>query len=321
MSSDVEMRAWQPRALRVQALELAERLGHGPAAYFRLVEVENDVRYANMEATGEIRDTFVRNDGAIAHQTSVARQTSVRSWTAGTPRSKNRNRFMAFEEDYGFRLSDMVGTDTHRAFYGPCEVNDQVRALMYDGDEFLGFVAVMRRGREFFGTDTIQALQGRAPEIHRLLLLARAAERDANTGALHVIADEQGGLLYADERSRCWLTDRRAGRIRAALDTERFFVVDGLAATVGWLDDGHRKLRHIALSPVEPLRASRWHHLSETQRDIVALALDGLSNREIARLKGISSSTVKYHLNESARLLDVSGRQGLRRVLSNREGM
>lgn len=313
---EVQIDSWKPQELRLQALNHAQLLGSGPAAYFRLVEVDGALRYADMEAASSFRELFVSSEGAVAHETSVARQTDHRSWTAAAPREESRNRFMTFEEDYGFQLDTLEGSDTHRAFYGPAEITDQARALFYDGTEFLGFVGVMRGCGEFFAPRAVDNLNQNAAHVHRLLLLARTAEREENTGALHFIASETGGVLYADERCRCWLTERRAEQVRRGLESGRVFIVDSLAASVGWLDDGHRKLRHIVLSPVQPLRASAWHHLSKTQRDIVGLALEGLSNREIARLKGISTSTVKYHLNEAARTLDVRGRTGLRQALA-----
>ena len=48
--------------------------------------------------------------------------------------------------------------------------------------------------------------------------------------------------------------------------------------------------------------------LTARQREVLALLAKGLSNREIAGVLGISASTVKTHVENLLRLLDVTNR-------------
>lgn len=61
--------------------------------------------------------------------------------------------------------------------------------------------------------------------------------------------------------------------------------------------------------PAEP--ACDWASLTERQREIVALAARGLSNKQIARQLGISPETVKTHLHHVFERHGVHGRVAL----------
>lgn len=314
MSLEVELGESDAAKIRRKATDLVARAADSEASFFTVVENEGEHFYSSACVTSGLAG-MMAFDGTRTLAGSVADQRRGSDWTVETPPASNLNRFATFAEEFS-TFNDVLTTPAHLEAYAPHEITDQARALMYDGDEFLGFIAAMRQGGERFELEQVERLRATTAEVHRLLLLARKLEADENTGALHLIADGTGQILFADERARCWLTQRRMHLIRQGFRADRPFVIDALVARTGWLDNGHLKLRHVALSPVQSPRASRWHHLSKTQRDIVGLALDGLSNREIARLKGISTSTVKYHLNEAARTLDVRGRTGLARALS-----
>jgi len=55
------------------------------------------------------------------------------------------------------------------------------------------------------------------------------------------------------------------------------------------------------------------HDLTPRERDIATLAASGLSNRELSDCLQISEETVKWHLKNVLRKLDVGGRRQLRR--------
>ena len=168
-----------------------------------------------------------------------------------------------------------------------------------------------------FSPETIARIRAQTQTVRRLLILADRIDRSVTTSQLHLICDEAGHVLYADECAAAWLTTRRREALGLLLREQEAGAIDGMSPTYGWLDDGHRKLHHVVLSAVDTVHVTPWRHLSDTQRTIVRLALDGLSNAEIARLQGISTSTVKYHISQAARRLDVSGRHGLNAALSD----
>src|SRR5215216_653726 len=60
-----------------------------------------------------------------------------------------------------------------------------------------------------------------------------------------------------------------------------------------------------------PMSARALSSLTARQRDIVMLAADGLSNKEIARRLGVSEGTVKAHLHSIYRQLGIRNRTAL----------
>lgn len=59
------------------------------------------------------------------------------------------------------------------------------------------------------------------------------------------------------------------------------------------------------------LENDRGRHLTVRERQISSLIADGMSNKQIARITGISEGTVKVHLHNIFQKLDVSNRASL----------
>jgi len=108
------------------------------------------------------------------------------------------------------------------------------------------------------------------------------------------IAREANGCLGKDASPATVLHAMRAAQ--AGL-----FVVDPMVLREAMPDQ--------ALTPPEP--ACDWAALTERQREIVALAGRGLSNKQIARQLGISPETVKTHLHHVFERHGVHGRMAL----------
>lgn len=91
------------------------------------------------------------------------------------------------------------------------------------------------------------------------------------------------------------------GLLRRNVDADRLRATV-LAAELGLtvLDEDPADAVVAAWSPSEPLRPSpppTFDRLTPRERDVLALLADGLSNRAIAQKLGISSHTVKFHVD------------------------
>lgn len=89
-----------------------------------------------------------------------------------------------------------------------------------------------------------------------------------------------------------------------------------------WLGPGPMRLlvergaTAIAAPAQEPQGAASWQRLSAREADVALAVHDGRSNKEIARLLGISERTVKAHLGAAFEKLGVRGRLQLALRLS-----
>ena len=66
-----------------------------------------------------------------------------------------------------------------------------------------------------------------------------------------------------------------------------------------------------AASPLPPVRAvdeEEGDALTRREREILALVAEGHSNRELARMLWVTEQTVKFHLSNIYRKLDVANR-------------
>jgi DNA-binding CsgD family transcriptional regulator len=58
-----------------------------------------------------------------------------------------------------------------------------------------------------------------------------------------------------------------------------------------------------------------WESLTDTERRVVALVADGLTNREVATRMFLSHHTVDFHLRRIYRKLEIGSRVHLARVV------
>lgn len=314
MSAGVEYEDQDPMALRRKVVEIVREVTSAEAIFLNFFELDGQTHYSSITGTSGVA-VFESFDGRPTLDGSIVDEDSLTGWSVEVPQPRAQNRFSTFTDDYedleAFRKSDVFLKG-----YGRLGVHDQARALFYEGDEFLGFLAALRKRREDFDQETVKRLQGRAEEISRLLHRARVLEREDVDSDLNLVMSESGVILYADDRALRWLTSRRAELLRANLRAETDMVVDGLVVETVFLEDRREgKVHHVTLSPVPLIRVSRWKLLSDLQRDVVALAIDGFSNQEIADKRGVTLCSVRYHLHGAFDLLGVRSKAELSSVL------
>lgn len=136
------------------------------------------------------------------------------------------------------------------------------------------------------GLDTLRALKQRQPRSRCVMLTVSDDGRDV-LEAMRAGAD---GYLLKDLEP-----EELARRIQQAVGGHR--VIDDSLAGV---------LADAALHP--PTAASERGELTEREREILGRLVDGRSNKEIARELGISDATVKVHIKNLLRKLNVRSR-------------
>lgn len=211
----------------------------------------------------------------------------------------------------------------YRDFYQPFGFERQLRSLFYDGDRFLGWVGVLRSAdRPRFSTAEREALDALAPAVQRFLAAVERQEDDgtAAVAPAHLIYAPSGELLHATESVRPWLDQRRRRSLAdyaIAFDAGRApdrQVVDRVEVSCLRLV-GRSTAYLMSIRALTPARRSPLAALSPRRRDIARTAAAGATSQEIAESLGISVHTVRQHLKQIYRQLDVVSRVELARRL------
>jgi len=188
--------------------------------------------------------------------------------------------------------------------------------------------AAVRADRRDEGRDAIERALGRldgtaSPRLGQLIARARGILADPPRAGAHFGAalDDPAGDRWPFERAQLrldygeWL--RRQRRINeakpelvTALETFRRL------AAPAWAERAEAELRAsgIAITSAQP-RSDALAELTPQQRQIVRLARDGLTNREIGERLLLSPRTVSSHLYRSFPKLGISDRHQLRDVI------
>ncbi len=208
---------------------------------------------------------------------------------------------------------------TQRVFE-PLQVSDQLRVLLYDGVQFVGWLGLMRRGDDRgFSAEEKKLAQSVVPELKSGLIAARNLEKGVINDGIFAVLLPDGSIKHASSGFRKWMTfnyrDYLQRRIRD-IDTGRrdrraIELHTGAEVRVVRLDgpDGVRYL--VTVASYEPVRFRPEYHLTERQRDIVKYAVTGQSSREIADSLELSFHTVNTHMKNIYRRLDISTRAEL----------
>jgi DNA-binding CsgD family transcriptional regulator len=125
-------------------------------------------------------------------------------------------------------------------------------------------------------------------------------------------ATEDAGIAWAERGNQ---TDAVARLRQAHALYERLGAADGMARVRSRLRADGTRLRH--WTPADR-PALGWASLTDTERRIVDLVAQGLSNRQVAGQMFLSTHTVAFHLRHIFWKLDVSSRVQLTRLAAER---
>ena len=253
----------------------------------------------------------VGDDDAVSWLCSHAGRPMLRSqWSPTMPDRGQTNCFVVRTD------ADWGGTQIHRTALAPLEVSSCLRALIYDGDEFVGWIGLKRRGRDGYSKGEVDCATACLGELRTILFAARAVDRDLlGEDSLFGVLRSDGSLEYATPVLRMWLNQTTAEFLRRAVvafDTARN---PRATFTMGYADvhlvrlDGELGVRYLASVSHGILpRLSPLHRLSKRQRQVARHAASGFTNREIADAIGVSEHTVREHLARAFRALQVESR-------------
>jgi DNA-binding CsgD family transcriptional regulator len=257
--------------------------------------------------------------------TAVHRAPSWRRgrWRVDAPSPLNMNRFALMDEDVDRR--EVMSKPIWSLVYTPFDIDDQVRALVYDGPYLVGWFGAWRHGRGArFGAAEIAGLNARRAESMRMLRMAStlAREQRAQEG-LFLIADAvTGAAQHASSAMRAWLSAERAGLISAyvrGLDPRRAvqggFVLDGVVLRPLRME-GESLCWLLVPGPRSALKLEPARLLSARQLEVARLLCSGISEAEAASLLAVEPSTVKFHRKAIFSRLGVQSRGELIRFFA-----
>jgi DNA-binding CsgD family transcriptional regulator len=210
------------------------------------------------------------------------------------------------------------------------DLEEHLQLILFDGSGAATAVLLLVRGA---------LADGDRPKAERLALAtqrlaeARAGESDMTAAACHVrglverdsAALENAAGLYSAPLARAWATED-AGLSRAEGGNQPDAVAQLQQAyaqyeQLGCDEDMARvrsRLRAVGIRLHHWARAERpafgWESLTDTERRIVDLVAQGLSNRQVASQVFLSAHTVAFHLRHVFWKLDVTSRVQLARL-------
>ena len=182
--------------------------------------------------------------------------------------------------------------------------------------------AACRIGRTAEASGLIERAIGKkqgplSPRIEQLMSRARALCANAETAEAHFdkAFAEKGGDKWPFERSQLTLDYAEWLRRRRRINESKVLLIDSLDSfrrlgAAPWAERAQSELR--ACGESLSVNPNALAELTSQQREIVAFAAQGLTNREIAQRMFISARTVSSHLYRSFPKLGISARHQLR---------
>ena len=142
---------------------------------------------------------------------------------------------------------------------------------------------------------------------------------DEAAEALEATAASYGELGLAFDSARTLLAlgraQRRAKKWGAARDVlERATAAFDAMGSPGWADDARAELERVGAR-----RSASAGGLTATERRVAELAVDGLANKEIARVLVVTVNTVEFHLRNTYAKLGIRSRVQLAAALDGLE--
>jgi DNA-binding CsgD family transcriptional regulator len=130
------------------------------------------------------------------------------------------------------------------------------------------------------------------------------------SGGLLTIACK-GVVAFQHDMVRLSMVSRVPAAVRGVLGEGRRTTAGTAAVAAGSVDDKNR--------PAKDAAGTQWDRLSESERMVADLVVQGMTNREAAKRLFLSPHTVSFHLRKVYRKLGVGSRVELTRLYLERE--
>ena len=239
------------------------------------------------------------------------------SWSITSPLQHHVNRFSVLDEDYLTTQLQRIYRDgetlsIYHSFYGPLEIYNQLRALVYQGSRALGWLGVCRRGaRARFRASERAALTRQVSALVAKLSLVESQSSYGEVDDLeHLLLDRTLRVSWATAAAAAWMTPRRLDQVRACIrasgqQTHRHLYIDGVWVVVVTMAlPSHGQEHLVTLEPTRSIRLSPLHGLEPQAVEAAQLLVRGFSVSQISRHLGISERQARAHMRRLARRFD-----------------
>lgn len=316
--------ASDPDALRARAIDAVLRTAEADSAcWYTVGELDGVVRLSAWQSArgGD------RSVDACFHL--LANDPDPWATSPMSLRRPSRGETSAFQEvDSIVPFEEFEASPFFQKFFAPFGIRDQIRLLVFQGPRFIGWIgAVRKKGSPRFDARDRRRLSSLVMPVAGVLCAADAALRASLPAERAVVVlHPDGEVDYASIPSIGWL-ERPGFREALADATIAMDRGDARPEAKSILDeaecrlirvDGEGSVRYVAtLVPSKPFHRSFDHALTDVQRRVAASAAAGATIAEIANELGRGAETVRSHLREVYRRLEVSTRLELSRALQN----
>ena len=202
----------------------------------------------------------------------------------------------------------------------PDKAQHILRCLVYERGVFVGWIGAFRCQSRPFSRRVVTRWRENSDRGRQILTRdAWALQQGANG---QIIVDTEGKVLFATAEGHRWL------RGEEVQDSLRETVVnrnEGQIPSETWIGGAHVRFTPATgpdsngfwaeVVPAPPVRQARDSVLTPMQRQVAHYAAAGATTQEIARTLGAAVETVRTHLREIYRRLEVASRVELAELL------
>jgi DNA-binding CsgD family transcriptional regulator len=301
----------RPREIRAQVIDALQSVVPCDGGTFATcAESEGNRYFDGVVCTGD--------PGMVAAQLAVNGTPALRSsWNSEDLQREEINRFIRirqfFADEYLFSF------DVMKNLYTPLEVGDQLRAVLFDGSELIGWIGLHRRGdQERFSLREQQLLAEATPRVKTALAAAKALNSKNLNGDLCAVFTARASIEHASRDFVEWLTPHRRSYLNrwvrgfdAGTDEAAIKILAGAEVRFVRLDGrgGVRYMATVERAQLVELAPDDW--LTPRQREVADYAAAGATSQEIAKTLGISVHTVNDHIKAIYERLGIASRAEL----------
>jgi len=288
----------------------------------------------NMEIVAASADVITATVLAMRADTGAARWHAARALATVNPAESG---LVTARARRALGIAALADGSYLQAFTQLARLFSEDGAPLHNYASYLGVAdlaaAAVRADRRMEGSDVIENALGRlngrvSARLEQLIARARGILADPDVAEAHfdkALADP-AGEQWPFERAQLrldyaeWLRRRRRINEAKAVLTEALGTFQRLGAR-SWAERGQAELRACGVAVTRPPgEPDVLEELTPQQRQIVRLASDGLTDREIADRLFLSPRTVSSHLYRSYPKLGVASRHQLRDVIARTSG-
>ena len=286
---------------------VVERSGGGFGVFFRIAEVEGSRYYDGFRLSGATNAEESRINAIIEHPILEGPTIKFRQ-----PDPDEISTFVDMRN-----TSTFEGSEIREGYLDPLSIHSWIRIHVYHGDQFVGHLGCYHRGddprcdsqmrRDF---ERLNAPICAALANAEVLRRAQFPDDDACVlinpeGEVECATSAAAPMLSADRRDGL----RRATRRLDAGDVEQCVgAFDGVEGRITRMEGGGM-LRYVArLTPIAPVTVDPLCRLTPAQRRVAEYAAAGATAAEIAETLQLSVHTVRTHIRNIYRRLQISSR-------------